>query len=545
MPRSDQCRSAPYRRLSPTRTQAHPWLPHVKLRTFLPREWGSSFGLTACVALSSPLMHDIALEASGKGSITQFTQLLQKPGKRRAETLAGDALIVCAAGGDWLIAFASLWAVSHWSLKRNVYVFPLTHTGPGHCIFSAITLLAILSATGLYSSGRLLNQQANLSSLGRGFAIWSFFFFGFVTVLAGASTANFAFAVATIGISGAGLITWRTLFHHVISRENIASHLRQRILLIGWTPEAGRLCESVWNRRVDPCEIIGFVELSASSQSAAAPNMPFLGGLTDLPRILEENVINVAWLTDVNIDANLILNIASECGKEMVEFKIIPTYFPILLSAMHVEMVSGTPILGVDRLPLNCFHIRVLKRFMDIVGALFGLLFAGPIIACFCALVHAESPGPVFYRQRRMGRKGKAFEIMKIRSMRLDAEKNGAAGWSTKVDSRRLRIGGFMRKWNIDELPQFWNVLRGDMSLVGPRPERPEFISNFKHEIEHYNARHGVKPGLTGWAQVNGLRGDTDLSERIRYDLYYMEHWSPLFDLRVILLTFLRHKNAC
>jgi lipopolysaccharide/colanic/teichoic acid biosynthesis glycosyltransferase len=144
-----------------------------------------------------------------------------------------------------------------------------------------------------------------------------------------------------------------------------------------------------------------------------------------------------------------------------------------------------------------------------------------------------------------MGRKGKPFPMVKIRSMRLDAEKSGAPGWTTKNDPRRLRIGALMRRLNIDELPQFWNVLKGDMSLVGPRPERPELILNFKHEIEHYNARHTVKPGLTGWAQVNGLRGDTDLSERIRYDLYYMEHWNFLFDLRIMVLTLFRHKNAC
>jgi exopolysaccharide biosynthesis polyprenyl glycosylphosphotransferase len=245
------------------------------------------------------------------------------------------------------------------------------------------------------------------------------------------------------------------------------------------------------------------------------------------------------------VEVDRIPELAAHCQKEMVEFKIIPTYFPILLSAIHVETVCGTPILGVDRLPLNFFHLRVLKRLVDIGGAIVGLILTAPIIAAFCAIVYWESPGPVFYRQTRMGRKGKPFQIIKIRSMRLDAEKAGKPGWTTANDPRRLRIGALMRKWNIDELPQFWNVLKGEMSLVGPRPERPELIQNFKHEIEHYNARHTVKPGVTGWAQVNGLRGDTDLSERIRHDIYYMEHWSPLFDLRIIILTFFRHQNAC
>ncbi len=129
--------------------------------------------------------------------------------------------------------------------------------------------------------------------------------------------------------------------------------------------------------------------------------------------------------------------------------------------------------------------------------------------------------------------------------MKPDAERGGRPGWTQKEDSRRLKVGAFMRRWNIDEIPQFYNVLTGEMSLVGPRPERPEFIENFKEEIPHYNARHGVKPGITGWAQVNGFRGDTDLTERIKCDLYYMENWNLLLDVQIMLMTFFKHKNAC
>jgi lipopolysaccharide/colanic/teichoic acid biosynthesis glycosyltransferase len=167
-----------------------------------------------------------------------------------------------------------------------------------------------------------------------------------------------------------------------------------------------------------------------------------------------------------------------------------------------------------------------------------------PLIALFGLLVYMESPGPIFYRQRRMGRNGQPFNIIKIRSMRLDAEAGTRVGWTVKEDPRRLRVGAFMRKWNIDEVPQFWNVLKGEMSLVGPRPERPELIENFKDEIPHYNARHNAKPGITGWAQIKGLRGDTDLGERIRADLYYLENWNVLLDFQIMALTFLRRQNA-
>jgi exopolysaccharide biosynthesis polyprenyl glycosylphosphotransferase len=192
---------------------------------------------------------------------------------------------------------------------------------------------------------------------------------------------------------------------------------------------------------------------------------------------------------------------------------------------------------------LNDFANRLIRRVIDIVGAAIGLLFSIPLIGIFAAMVYWESPGPIFYCQKRLGRNGRAFKMFKIRSMRMDAEKNGAQ-WTKENDPRRLKIGAFMRKWNIDEVPQFWNVLMGDMSLVGPRPERPELIAQFKYTIPHYQARHMCLPGMTGWAQVNGLRGNTSLEERIRYDIWYIENWSLGLDFRIIILTLLRQKNA-
>jgi len=248
-------------------------------------------------------------------------------------------------------------------------------------------------------------------------------------------------------------------------------------------------------------------------------------------------------LADLGLCFEEIVSLSNLCEKELVQFKIIPSYFQILVSGLQLEPISGVPVLGVSELPLDRLFNRVLKRTVDIVGGAVGLILSVPIIVGCGILIYLESPGPVFYRQVRTGRNGRNFKLIKLRSMRLDAEK-GTACWTQKDDPRRLRIGAFLRKWNLDEVPQFWNVLKGEMSLVGPRPERPELIANFKHQIPHYNARLASKPGLTGWAQINGLRGDTSLVERVRYDLHYLENWSLWLDFQTMLLTFFKRQNA-
>jgi exopolysaccharide biosynthesis polyprenyl glycosylphosphotransferase len=209
-----------------------------------------------------------------------------------------------------------------------------------------------------------------------------------------------------------------------------------------------------------------------------------------------------------------------------------------------MQTISGVPILGVETLVSQSLTNQLIKRSTDILGALVGLTLSLPLMVVLAALVKRESPGPAVYRQIRVGLHGKPFTIYKLRSMHLDAETQSGARWAQPQDPRRLKIGAFMREWNLDELPQFWNILIGDMSLVGPRPERPELIAQFAYVIPHYTPRHEMRPGLTGWAQVNGLRGNTSLTERIRYDLYYIENWSFWFDVQILVLTFSHRQNA-
>jgi exopolysaccharide biosynthesis polyprenyl glycosylphosphotransferase len=248
---------------------------------------------------------------------------------------------------------------------------------------------------------------------------------------------------------------------------------------------------------------------------------------------------------DGSLKREEMLLLAETCGKEFVDFKLVPSCFQVLVSGLQLESIHGMPVLGIGKLPLHHAFNNAAKRCVDIIGGLVGLVVFAPVMGIFAAAVYLESRGSVLYRQRRIGLNGRPFDILKIRSMKPDAEAGNRPGWTVKDDPRCLKVGAFMRKWNIDELPQFWNVLKGDMSLVGPRPERPELIEGFKEEIQHYNVRHNVKPGVTGWAQVHGLRGDTSLLERIKFDLDYIENWTFFLDFQIMVMTFFKRKGAC
>ena len=274
------------------------------------------------------------------------------------------------------------------------------------------------------------------------------------------------------------------------------------------------------------------------------PGVRILGTFSELADVIHRYSIDVVILTDVNVVKGNIVSLANTCEREMVKFKVIPSYVQILVSGLHLDTVSGIPVLAESRLPLDRLFNILLKRGVDIVGSIVGLQLSLPLLAVFGALVYWESPGPILYRQRRLGRNGIEFDMLKIRSMKLDAEVDGEVGWTKKNDPRRLKIGAFMRRWNIDEVPQFWNVLKGDMSLVGPRPERPTRIGNFEDAIPHYYARLNVKPGITGWAQVKGLSGDPGRIKQINCELWYLENWSLLLDLQIMVMAIFKNDNA-
>ncbi len=292
-------------------------------------------------------------------------------------------------------------------------------------------------------------------------------------------------------------------------------------------------------------KVIGCFKLNDEESPAPeiAPDL-ILGTLDDLDAHLAAGRTNHVILSAMQIGHEAMVAIILKCERALIEFQLVPDLFRILTNRVDVQTVGGLPLLGMGRWPLDHALNRWLKRLVDIGGALCGLCLAAPVIALLAWRVKHSSPGPAFYRQKRCGENGRPFTIYKLRTMPVDAEHDSGPVWAQPEDPRRTPIGAFMRKYNLDELPQFWNVLKGDMSLVGPRPERPHFVDQFKEDIGSYMWRHVYKPGMTGWAQINGLRGNTSIEERIKYDIFYLENWSLAFDLKILIKTFLSWENA-
>lgn len=460
-------------------------------------------------------------------------------------------LVMMSFTGDMLVGAAML-LLAYWVR----FVSPVSRMVPtdevitlrsysGQIALGITLLMALLVNFRTYHPDRLLSFLALATSIVKACSAWILAFLCISLVLNFQPGISRIYTLIGYGLCTVGILTWRVFFNRYLWSGAVASHLRERVLVVGWTEESKRMIELLSRGARCPYEVAGAVEPpDGYGELHPCEGVRLLGKTDNVRELIRQHDIDAVLVADQNMNRDQLTGLAIVCEKELTEFKIVPNCFQILLSGLQLESMNGVPVLGVSRLPLHSTFNQYIKRAVDVIGGLAGLLIAVPVMGIFGMLVRMESPGAVFYRQVRVGLDGKLFHILKIRSMRLDSEKNGV-GWTVKGDPRVLRVGAFMRKWNIDEIPQFWNVVKGEMSLVGPRPERPELIHDFKEVIPHYNARHGVKPGITGWAQVNGFRGDTDLRERIKCDIYYIENWRVIWDFQIMAMTFFRRENAC
>jgi Undecaprenyl-phosphate glucose phosphotransferase len=293
-------------------------------------------------------------------------------------------------------------------------------------------------------------------------------------------------------------------------------------------------------------DLVGFVDDRASGDHLGYRGFPLLGTLDDAAEITVQESIDHLYVALPPEQHVRTLQLLESTSREMVDVKVVPDLLQVIALRARLEDLDGIPVININEPPLQGFN-SIVKRTIDIAISSAALITLAIPFGIIAVLVKMTSKGPILFHQERMGLDGKPFTIVKFRSMFDDAEGQTGPVWAVADDPRVTPAGRFLRRSNLDELPQLWNVLRGDMSIVGPRPERPHFVAQFKHKIPQYMLRHKVKAGLTGWAQVNGWRGNTALEKRIEYDLYYIENWSVRLDLKIMWLTLLKgffHKHA-
>jgi Undecaprenyl-phosphate glucose phosphotransferase len=338
----------------------------------------------------------------------------------------------------------------------------------------------------------------------------------------------------------------REFIREVLERRWRAGIGLKRILIAG-SGELGRLiADKILEHQELGYQIVGFVDDRAVGDHLGYRGLPLLGTLDEAAEITSRDAIDHLYVALPPEQHVRMLELLDSTSREMVDVKVVPDLLQVIALRARLEDLDGVPVININDVPLQGFN-SIVKRVIDIVISSAALLALSIPLGLIAALVKLTSRGAIFYRQERMGLDGKSFTIVKFRSMYEDAERHTGPVWAVDGDPRVTGLGKLLRKSNLDELPQLWNVLRGDMSIVGPRPERPHFVEQFKHKIPQYMLRHKVKAGLTGWAQVNGWRGNTPLEKRIEYDLYYIENWSVRLDLKIMWLTLVKgffHKHA-
>ncbi|WP_424766481.1 undecaprenyl-phosphate glucose phosphotransferase [Paenibacillus sp. sgz302251] len=295
-------------------------------------------------------------------------------------------------------------------------------------------------------------------------------------------------------------------------------------------------------------EVIGFLDDNHQEHPLEFKHMkPIIGTLDDLRLKLETATIDDVIIA-LPLDAHKkYSNIIEVCEQSGVKTLIIPDFFDLLPAKPFFDNFAGIPLINVRDVPLDELSNRILKRWFDIFFSIAAIIITSPVMLFIVIGLKLTSPGPIFFKQERMGLDRKSFYMLKFRSMHVSTNDVSDTQWTVENDPRRTRFGSFLRRTSLDELPQFLNVLLGDMSVVGPRPERPFFVHQFKSEIPKYMIKHQIRPGITGWAQTNGLRGDTSIQDRIKHDIFYIENWTFLFDIKIILKTVLKgliNKNA-
>ena len=338
------------------------------------------------------------------------------------------------------------------------------------------------------------------------------------------------------GLAFVMLAATRTLARNVLAGLRMKGFAQRTAVVLGVNDVGDALLQRLQHHPELGIKVVAFLGARAEDKGTTRGGVPVQGVYEDIPTLLQEGRLDQVYLALTAAEHERQEDILNLLKVEMVDVRVVPDVLDLITLRGGVEEMDGLPIVHLTSGPLIGLD-ALLKRAFDLFFGSILLLVTGPVMLVCATLVRVSSPGPIFYRQERMGLDGRVFHILKFRSMPLNAETGTGAVWAKPGENRAFPFGAFMRKYSLDELPQFLNVLLGDMSIVGPRPERPVFIQDFKHKIPRYNLRHKMKAGITGLAQVEGWRGNTSLEKRIERDLYYIEHWSLWLDFKILVRT--------
>ncbi len=338
----------------------------------------------------------------------------------------------------------------------------------------------------------------------------------------------------------------RNIIRSIVKKSMKNENNVKNVILVGYSNSAEEFIDRVIGFPELGYHVVGILD-DMIENGTQYRGVEVIGRLSALNDILPANRVDEIAITLGLNQFYRLKEIVSVCEKSGVHTKFIPDYYNVIPTKPHTEDMMGLPVVNIRYVPLSNMFNAMLKRFGDIIGSLLCIAIFSPFMLVVIIGIKITSPGPLIFRQIRVGLHNREFEMYKFRSMKVQDEKSEKKGWTTKDDPRVTSFGKFIRKTSLDELPQLFNVLKGDMSLVGPRPERPQFVEKFKEEIPRYMIKHQVRPGMTGWAQVNGYRGDTSIRKRIECDLYYIENWSIGLDFKILFMTAFKgfvNKNA-
>ncbi len=457
----------------------------------------------------------------------------------RVQVVLDAAVMVLSYALSWYIRFRSgLFELDPWYFSLREYMNMLVFIVPGYLI--------LYYAFQMYTPKRVQGRRLEAWHIVQANAIGLMAFIALLYLMKQSDrysrTMIFVFFFVNVFME----VLARNLVRMVLRKARKNGYNQKHMILVGYSRAAEQYIDRI---RANPSwgySIRGILD-DHQPRGMEYKGVKVIGSIDNLLIILPQNKIDEIAITLGLDEYHKLEYIVNMCEKSGVHTKFIPDYNNIIPTKPYTEDILGLPVINIRHVPLNNMLNKFIKRAVDLFGAIVAVVLFSPVMLITAAAIKLTAPGPLIFKQERIGLQNKPFYMYKFRSMVIQKESDEKKGWTTKDDPRVTPVGKFIRKTSIDELPQLFNVLKGDMSLVGPRPERPLFVEKFKEEIPRYMIKHQVRPGLTGWAQVNGYRGDTSIRKRIEYDLYYIENWTLGFDFKIIILTFFKgfvNKNA-